>query len=1014
MSGISDANPYVGPRPIQQGERIYGRDAEIHELFHLLQGRRIAVLHSPSGAGKSSLVQAGLIPRLVQARFDVWKPIRVNLDPRALDVDDGVNRYALSAMISLEEELPEAHRRSPRELATMDLATYVRTRPRRKRRSKSNVVLLFDQFEEALTADPLATEAKRAFFRQLGELLRPARANEVDAQTYWALFIVREDYLAAFSPYRDLIPTRLANTFRLDLLGLDGAREAAVEPAASLGKRFDAVDKLIADLATVNVQEPDGTTVACKGIHVEPVQLQVVCRRLWSAMPDGATVITEEHLSAYGDVTTALSAYYDSAVEAASKGEPDVERAIRDWVDQQLISGGIRAQVRREAERSGGLDNELIDAMRESYLVRSESRAGAQWFELAHDRLVTPVHDSNVQWAREHLHPMQVRAKLWDAQGRPAHLLLSERGVENATPWMADPSSNPTELEQEYMQRSVHALEEQRASRRTKRLLTRLGAVLVILALVGSAVMLQLLLKGMEAQAASERARKELTEEQNASVSKQFAHASELETDNSLLLAVQAVRASPTDQARMRLAEALYDIRAPDWSSARGPVPPTLQAWRLQLDRPLVGGLWFREDNTLCGNVRVLDQSGVPTRHHNTVLWTLDARRQTLAEQTEVREHTSAYVVSRDGRWAARRPPPTEPRRDVILWKLLPPFQEELESDGGRAPIVTSGDLEAFVSVGTVTVRNTHDDTTVARLFHELPVNDVAFAEGGHQLVTLSAGTAHFWDVGSGATLRPPIPGPNEGWTYLRSEGQRVLLVSESPARAQLWDPSAPNATQPPLRLAEDTRRVFTSSNLWTTAVVLPGSISVWDHRTRSATEIPVDLPDTTQVHLHPQGDSLVTANVIPGPKGRTARQRVSFRMWNIETGDSVGSSLTVPHETAKPLVWSHDGFVLVETMPGSVQVWDSSTARPVSRVMRASDAQWLLGGDMALLHLRGQPTAAIPLSIDAMVKEACEIQGRNISLDAWEAIAPVGVEYECTCPDLAPPMGLLACPEPQ
>ena len=71
MPGISEQNPFVGPRSIHHGEPLYGRTAEVRALFDLLQARRIVVLHSPSGAGKSSLVQAGLIPRLKEARFDV-------------------------------------------------------------------------------------------------------------------------------------------------------------------------------------------------------------------------------------------------------------------------------------------------------------------------------------------------------------------------------------------------------------------------------------------------------------------------------------------------------------------------------------------------------------------------------------------------------------------------------------------------------------------------------------------------------------------------------------------------------------------------------------------------------------------------------------------------------------------------------------------------------------------------------------------------------------------------------
>ena len=57
-------NPYVGPRAFEAGETLYGRDREIHELLNLLIAERIVLLYSPSGAGKTSLLRAGLIPML--------------------------------------------------------------------------------------------------------------------------------------------------------------------------------------------------------------------------------------------------------------------------------------------------------------------------------------------------------------------------------------------------------------------------------------------------------------------------------------------------------------------------------------------------------------------------------------------------------------------------------------------------------------------------------------------------------------------------------------------------------------------------------------------------------------------------------------------------------------------------------------------------------------------------------------------------------------------------------------
>ncbi len=64
-------NPYVGPRSFQTGEKLFGRDGEIADLLDLLIARRIVLLYSPSGAGKTSLIQAGLMPPLPGEGFYV-------------------------------------------------------------------------------------------------------------------------------------------------------------------------------------------------------------------------------------------------------------------------------------------------------------------------------------------------------------------------------------------------------------------------------------------------------------------------------------------------------------------------------------------------------------------------------------------------------------------------------------------------------------------------------------------------------------------------------------------------------------------------------------------------------------------------------------------------------------------------------------------------------------------------------------------------------------------------------
>jgi hypothetical protein len=56
-------SPYVGPRPFETGEKLYGRGREVNDLPGLLIAERIVLLHSPSGAGKTSLVEAVLARR---------------------------------------------------------------------------------------------------------------------------------------------------------------------------------------------------------------------------------------------------------------------------------------------------------------------------------------------------------------------------------------------------------------------------------------------------------------------------------------------------------------------------------------------------------------------------------------------------------------------------------------------------------------------------------------------------------------------------------------------------------------------------------------------------------------------------------------------------------------------------------------------------------------------------------------------------------------------------------------
>ena len=465
--------PYVGPRPFRTGEALYGRDREVLELLDLLIAERIVLLYSPSGAGKTSLVQAALTPALEHEGFVVRPAMRVSLEPPAGLPELQINRYVLSSLLSLEEALPGTQQKPIAELAVTSFQQYLDLSHASgsesdlegpsQGASQVNEVLIFDQFEEILTVDPTDQAAKEVFFAQVGAALRN--------RGRWALFSMREDYVAGLDPYLRPIPTRFSNTYRLDLLGEQAARQAVQQPAQKVGIDFTdaAARKLVDNLRRVQVQRPDGSMEEQLGQYVEPVQLQVVCSNLWERLPDNASQVVEADVAEIGDVDTALADYYAERVAAAASQTGSQERDIREWFQDRLITEqGIRGQVLQGPDRSEGLNNDAIWALVDAHVVRAEKRRGATWFELAHDRLIAPVRANNARWFEANLSAVQREAALWDKQNRPNGLLLRGEALTEGERWASEHTAELTPTESDFLEASRDARKQTERMRRLR------------------------------------------------------------------------------------------------------------------------------------------------------------------------------------------------------------------------------------------------------------------------------------------------------------------------------------------------------------------------------------------------------------------------------------------------------------------------------------------------------------------------------------------------------------------
>jgi len=577
-------NPYPGPRAFQRDESLYGRDREVMELLDLLIAERIVLLYSPSGAGKTSLIQAALVPKLEEEGFRVLPIMRASLEPPpGAGLPATANRYVVSLLLSLEEALPREQQIPLPELVGLTLGDYLDRRGAAAAGTDS-IVLILDQFEEILTVDPTDREAKAQFFAQVGAALRDRRR--------WALFAMREEFVAGLDPYLAALPTRLSTTYRLELLGVAEAKEAMQGPARAAGVQFTAAaaNRLAGDLAVVRIQQPDGSTANVTGDYVEPVQLQVVCRRLWDRLPPGDAEIGVDDVESVGDVDAALRGYYADEVAAVAAQTGVAERAIRDWVDRQLITDqGIRGQVLEGKEQSQGLATRAIRPLVDAHLLRAEKRRGATWFELAHDRLIEPVRADNAAWRQVHLGPLQRQAALWKEQGEDAGLLLRGQALADAEVWAAGHGEELSGPDQDFLAACRQAQAVARREEKQRRYIGCLAWVALIVGVVAIGLGIYASSKARSAQtAATEVAVAKLDAEarlHEAQTAESDAEASfrEAQTAEAQALSEAAARATAEQRAVdsqatvAALLGAVLTLQAPKATPTPSPTPtPTL------------------------------------------------------------------------------------------------------------------------------------------------------------------------------------------------------------------------------------------------------------------------------------------------------------------------------------------------------------------------------------------------------------------------------------------------------
>ena len=479
--------PFVGPRPFERAdEEIFnGRETEADEVYSLIVANPAVLLYSPSGAGKTSLLNAKIIPSLEKDGFDILPSARVQgLVSDEVEGGKTPNIYTANALLSWDND-PKRKDSLIRQTIVQYLAGRETPSPKWPDRQ---CVAVFDQFEELFTFFPNRWQDREQFLSQIGEALKACPLLRV-------VFSMREDFVAELDPYLHLLPENLRVRFRLERLRETEAIEAIIRPIEKTDHKVEEAfaKKLVKSLLHYRVQT--GTsTIEVVGEFVEPVQLQVVCQRLWKRLEKGDAIDNiADDVAVYGDVNSALEDFYNRAIAQTIANADIDERTLRSWIERKLITpAGTRSTVFRGGQRAEGIPNSIIDELVNQYVIRGESRGGGHWYELTHDRFIQPIIEANRKWLQElrgdekEIVNLQTKAQDWEDSNRDPQYYLRSSEISEAERLLnkkSDPAGEESNALKSLIRESKAKLRE-KGSRRLSVALSLIAFLIIVILVV--------------------------------------------------------------------------------------------------------------------------------------------------------------------------------------------------------------------------------------------------------------------------------------------------------------------------------------------------------------------------------------------------------------------------------------------------------------------------------------------------------------------------------------------------
>ena len=438
--------PYIGLRPFERGDAglFFGREADTLRLLEKLREARFLAVVAPSGIGKSSLVEAGLVHRLRRGalpgseRWLIPPSLRPGTHPVQALAAALASLGASDSVEVLTRRLLESDEALHREIERM-----LDSRPHIGR-----VLWVVDQLEETFTE--CEDRCERARF--IGNLMRAASPSGGPTMIVVTL---RADYIARCTENRTLATAVADHQHPLGEMDLHSLRQAIEEPARRFGVRFEAglVDAILGEAAT----EPRALPLLEHAL----LELYLAC--------EGA-VLTHAAYERIGGVPGAVARWaqksYDELAGRSPTWQGIARRILVGLVNPGEVSDHDTRRRMRLADVVGRDAPEDVQAV-VGHLVQHrllttslEERTGYQLVELAHEALIR-AWPSLREWVGKDRHGLRAYRRLqaavaeWERLGRSDHALyFDEQQLDEVVGWCKAHEAELNHAERAFLDRS--------------------------------------------------------------------------------------------------------------------------------------------------------------------------------------------------------------------------------------------------------------------------------------------------------------------------------------------------------------------------------------------------------------------------------------------------------------------------------------------------------------------------------------------------------------------------------